>query len=581
MSRCEGSSVRDVARSAGRDDRAGSSPWPPLSHYHGRVPAESGDRLDSWKEIASYLGRSVRTVRRWEAEEGLPVHRQMHRALGNVYAFKGEIDRWREAEHRVRMPRAQPRDSERQSRGSSIAVLPFASLSSDPENEYFADGLADEVIADLSRIGALRVISRTSSMTLKGTKKDVKAIGRELGVRYLVEGSVRRDASRLRISARLIDAESDEHLWSDRYEGTIDDVFAMQERLARTIVDALELQLTPDEERRLGERRIADAKAYECYLQARQESLRWRRDAIDHAVLLLRNGLAIVGDNAQLYAALGRTHLQYREAGIDFGDGPLREAEEAVRRVFDLDAHSAVAFQLRGWIRYAKGEVQEAVRDLRAALELEPNDPDTLGLLANCYLISGRVGVARPLIARLLQIDPLTPLTRCLPGWADVLEGDFAAGLEPYRQMYEMDPGNPMARLFYAWVLILNGRRQEVAAVAEGFPTQVRDSIAARVTSFLAYALVGDRDSAVAVLSPEIEDAANATDVFPRFLAHGFALADRPESAIDWLTIAVRRGFINYPFLSEHDPIFRQLRGDDRFDALMEVVRERWESFET
>ena len=209
----------------------------------------------------------------------------------------------------------------------SIAVLPFTNLSTDPENEYFADGLTDEVTADLSKVRALRVTSRTSAMTFKGTAKDCKTIARELGVRYVLEGSVRRAGRRLRITAQLVDASTDHHLWADKYDGGVEDVFAFQERLARVIVDALELELSADEARRLGERAIGSLPAYECYLRARHEGWRWRQDAIDRAVKLLRDGLAIVGENAVLYAALGLAHLQYREAGLDLGDGPLDEAE--------------------------------------------------------------------------------------------------------------------------------------------------------------------------------------------------------------------------------------------------------------
>ncbi|HET6899036.1 MAG TPA: hypothetical protein VFK70_11835, partial [Vicinamibacteria bacterium] len=274
------------------------------------MPGAPDDRLDSWKEIAAYVRRGVRTVRRWETDEGLPVHRHVHRALGSVYAFKSEIDAWRQLGSR-RPPE------------KSIAVLPFANLSTDAENEYFADGLTDEVTADLSKVRALRVTSRTSAMTFKGTAKDCKTIARELGVRYVLEGSVRRAGRRLRITAQLVDASTDHHLWADKYDGGVEDVFAFQERLARVIVDALKLELSGDEDRRLGEHPIGSLPAYECYLRARQEGWRWRPDAIDRAVRLLRDGLALVGENARLYAALGLAHLQYREAGIDFGEGPL------------------------------------------------------------------------------------------------------------------------------------------------------------------------------------------------------------------------------------------------------------------
>ena len=535
------------------------------------------DRLESWKEIATYLNRSVRTVRRWEADEGLPVRRQMHRSLGSVYALKSELDAWRQA-NQLRRRETPPPDAH--GAVTSVAVLPFASLSSDPENDYFADGLTDEIIADLSKVGALRVISRTSSMLLKGSGKDVKTIGRELGVRFIVEGTVRRASSRLRISAQLIDASTDSHVWAEKYEGTVEDVFAMQEQLARAIVDALHVRLTAQEYKSLATRPVANLHAYECYLQARQEALRWREDAIDHAVQLLHNGLAIVGENAELYAALGRAYLQYREAGIDFSQRPLREAEICVRKALATDPHSASVLQLRGWIEYSSGRIQEAVNDLKTARQVDPSDPDTLGLLSNCYLISGRVSFARPLIPLLLAADPLTPLTSCLPGFADLMEGKVESALAPYRRMFEMDPGNPMGRLFYGGLLALNGRSNELTELAESIPLQVSDTIAARLTRFLSYAAVRDRDAAMAVLTPDIEVAANATDVFPRFLAHGFAAAGMNDHAVHWLSIAVDRGFINYPFLAQHDPLLEPLRSDSRFRQLLATVRERWQKFE-
>jgi len=290
--------------------------------------------------------------------------------------------------------------------------------------------------------------------------------------------------------------------------------------------------------------------------------------------------LKIIGDNARLYAALGLAYLQYREAGIDFSERPLLEAERCAARVFALEQASAAGLQLRGWIHYSRGRIQEAVRDLKSALDIDANNADTLLLLSNCYLISGRVSAARPLIARLLAIDPLTPLTRCMPAWADILDGNFAAAIEPYRQMFEMDPSNPMARLFYVWVLILNRRDDAVDAILENFQPEVRDTVPARISFFLAHALAGKRREAQAALTPEIEAVATATDVFPRLLAQGFALAGMPEPAMRWLEIAIDRGFINYPFLARHDPFFETVRSHPRFKQLLDVVHDRWEKFE-
>ena len=178
-------------------------------------PASAADRLESWKQIAAYLKRGVRTVRRWERHEGLPVHRQIHRVLGSVYAFRSEIDAWqlRQGEQR-RAVQTQAAPNSGSTPSSSIAVLSFTNLSADPDNEFFADGLADEITADLCRIRALRVISRTSAATFKGSAKDAKTISRELGARYLLEGSVRRADNRIRITTQLVDAQADTHVWA-------------------------------------------------------------------------------------------------------------------------------------------------------------------------------------------------------------------------------------------------------------------------------------------------------------------------------------------------------------------------------
>ena len=193
-------------------------------------------------------------------------------------------------------------------------------------------------------------------------------------------------------------------------------------------------------------------------------------------------------------------------------------------------------------------------------MELDPNDADTLLLLCNCYLISGQVPAARPLIDRVQTLDPLTPLTRCLPGFADASEGNLESAVEPYRQMFEMDPGNPMGRLFYVWVLALNGRQDDVAMVLDGFSFAERDTVPARAAHFLAHALGHRGQEALACVTPEIEGVATTSDVFARFLAEGYAMAGEAERAIHWLSVAVDRGYINYPFLARYDPCLERVR---------------------
>jgi TolB-like protein/Flp pilus assembly protein TadD len=504
----------------------------------------------------------------------------MHHKLGRVFALRSELDTWRKTRARGPKPASLSSPSHLSPSSRSIAVLAFASAGSDAQDDYFADGLTEEVTIALAKVQALQVTSRRSVAAVGTTSAAARVIAGQLGVRYLVEGSVRRAGGRLRVSAVLIDASQDIHLWASTYDGMIDEVFTIQEQIAREIVEALELRLTATEQRQLSERAINNVPAYECYLRARHDMWRWRRDAIDRAVQLLRQALALIGDNARLYAALGLAYLQYREAGIDLSDQPLLEADACASKLFALDDHAASGWQLRGWIAYSRGQIQDAVRALKIVLDFDPNDSDALLLLCNCYLISGRVAAARPLLARLLAVDPLTPITRCMPGFAEIMEGNLEAAIAPYRQMFEMDQSNPMARLFFIWVLILNRRYDEVSTLLKSYPPDQRETLPARLSYFLANAAMGHSQEAMAELTPQIEAIARATDVFPRFLAQGFALAGARQSAIHWLKVAIDRGFVNYPFLSRHDPAFEAFRTDPAFKALLETAKHRWERFE-
>ncbi len=213
----------------------------------------------------------------------------------------------------------------------SIAVLPFGNLSPDPDNEFFADGLTEEVIADLSVIRALRVISRTSAMHFKGTNKDLRAIARELQVRYVLEGSVRRSGVSLRVTAQLIDAENDSHVWAEKYSGSVEDVFAIQEEISRKIVNALQLRLTDAEARGIAERPIDNAAAYDCYMRARHEVYRFTADGLDRAQKLVDAGLSLIGENSLLLATRGMVSWSLPQF-LDSPRGPVPGRSRRIRR---------------------------------------------------------------------------------------------------------------------------------------------------------------------------------------------------------------------------------------------------------
>ncbi len=532
-------------------------------------------RLRSWKAIASYLGCSVRTARRWEANEDMPVHRLMHNSQGSVYAYPHELDGWlNRDERRVAASNGEP-DERR-----SIVVLPFEFIGADTESAYIADGFTDEVIADLSKIRTLRVISRTSSMSLKGSQQPARKIARSLDVGLLLEGSVQKQSSDLRISVRLVGAESEDTLWNEKYQGVLDDVFAIQERIARDVAAQLKLSLSGDDEARLEARELDDVNAWLLAAQANQESFRWRADSIDRAVQLLEKAVESAGERPVLLASLGRAWLQYREAGADLGPEPIERAKDCSRRIAAVDPAAAVGLQLSGWIHYAEGNIRNAVRDLNAAIEADMTDADSMNLLVNCYLISGRVSLARSMMGRVLKLDPLTPVARCLPGWADSLEGHFEEAVGPYREMFEMDPGNPIARLFLVWSLASAGRDEEAAALADGYSDEAANTLPGQVARLYAAGLRGETIEGVGGLSVDAEAHANTSDVIPRLLSQAYALCGQTGLAIVWLGRAVEKGFINYPYLAHHDPLYASIRDEPGFQAILRDVEQRWERFD-
>jgi serine/threonine protein kinase len=222
----------------------------------------------------------------------------------------------------------------------SIIALPFVNMSPDPDQEYFSDGLTEEIITDLSQIHNLLVISRSSAMTFKGTNKKVKEIAKEVNVQYVVEGSVRKVDNNLRITAQLINAETDIHMWAKKFDGTLDNVFDIQEKVSRSIVEALKIKLHIEEEKKITQHPIHDVQAFELYLKARQEIWKWTEDSMGRALLYLQNGLDIIGDNALLYFGMGYVYWTYINIGFKDKEECMREAEKYAEKIFEIEPNS-------------------------------------------------------------------------------------------------------------------------------------------------------------------------------------------------------------------------------------------------
>jgi len=462
----------------------------------------------------------------------------------------------------------------------SIVVLPFENMSPDPEQEYFSDGLTEEIIADLSKIHSLRVISRTSAMMLKNTKKPLRIIGRELNVQYALEGSVRKAGNDLRITAQLIDAETDAHLWAEKYSGTLDDVFEIQEKVSRSIVDALELKLSSKEEIQVAERPIQDTQAYDLLLRAKQEINSFTEDGLERALLLINNGLRILGDNELLYEALGYTYFQYFNAGFKKEESILKKTEECADKVFDLNPNSYAGHYLRALIHWKRGNIQKAIRDYKCALELNPNHADSLMQISWFYTISGKSFAAKTWLNRSMDIAPLDWLNHFAAGWLAFVEGKFEIGLESLLQMYKLESRNPFCRLSYGHGLAYDHKFEEAYELLDLAMKESQGPRFLQFSVFLKYALQNKKSEALQSVTQELKRAMQTDEFTPLLMAECYALIDEKDEAINWLEEVVKWGFINYPFLNEHDPFLENIRGEERFKKLMERVKHEWENFE-
>jgi serine/threonine protein kinase len=308
---------------------------------------------------------------------------------------------------RIRQHSGPAGERQQQSDKKSIVVLPFENMSADAENEYFSDGLTDEVITDLSQIGGLRVIARSSSMQLKGSGKDLKTVASELKVRYVLEGSVRKAGNAVRVTAQLIDPIENKHLWAEKYSGKLEDIFEIQEQISRQIVDALKMRLSPEEDQKLAERAIDNVEAYECYQRARHEIYKFTADGLDRALGLIETALEIVGDNELLWAARGSVYWQYVNAAVKADAGYNDQAEECARQVFALNPDSAPGHSLLGMVRQAQGRPAEAVRSFKTALAIDRQNVYALGELARVYMCVGSESKSRSQVLRALEAAPL------------------------------------------------------------------------------------------------------------------------------------------------------------------------------
>ena len=421
----------------------------------------------------------------------------------------------------------------------ALAVLPFDNISPDPEADYFSDGLTDELIARLSLVSEIELVSRWASMQFKGRRQDIRAIGNELGARYIVGGSVRRFQDSVRITVQLVDVETNRQLWGNTYKGKLDDIFDIQEQVAQQIVEALKLKLSFSEKVSLTKRQTVNAQAYDLYLRGQDYLYRLTKRSVEYAIQLFEKAIELDPRYAAAYAGCSSAYGQMYQ-WFSREEKYRAKAQELSFKALMYDSNLPEAYAAMGLSYFIWGKFDEAAASSRKAIELDPDDFIAYWTLGRIHFSSGEYDQSLALFRRVIDIKPgfyaaYADLAMSLEGLQRMEEAEVAANrlLELLPNYLLQNPDDARARIFFAATLAKMGRKEEAARegttaleLSPGDPMMLYNCACL-------YARLGETDRAIAALE------------------QAFAL-----------------GYENFRWM-EHDPDLDPLRDHPRFIALI------------
>ncbi|MGZ3557712.1 MAG: tetratricopeptide repeat protein, partial [Thermodesulfobacteriota bacterium] len=295
----------------------------------------------------------------------------------------------------------------------SIAVLPFVNMGGDPEQAYFADGMTEDLITDLSKVAGLFVIARNSTFVYKGKATDVREVAKTLGVRYVLEGSVRRSGTQVRVNAQLIDATTGGHVWADRYDGDLKNIFAFQDKVTRNVVAALSVELTKDDRERVARKGTENAQAYDVFLKGWQHYLRQTPEDFRAAIVEFKKTVELDPKYGRAYAALAATYWEaytrYWGVALGFSRGGEThfQAEQFLTKA--MRDPTPLAHQVASAMFLHKQQHDEAIAEAKRAIASDPNDADGYVALANALSFTGKPSEALELVGRAIRLNPHYP----------------------------------------------------------------------------------------------------------------------------------------------------------------------------
>lgn len=581
------------------------------------VPLEtpSSERLDSWKEIAAYLHRDVTTVQRWEKREGMPVHRHLHDKRGSVYALAPELDAWRHnrkphldeenAESEAAPETAadgQPRTrrdvgwwaaaaglaaiglavmaaiaygghwrSTAAPKIRSLAVLPLKNLSGDPTQDYLADGMTEELIGRLSKIRDLRVISHTSVMRFKNPQESVSQIARALGADAIVEGSVRRDGNRIRVTAQLIRGDTDGHFWSETYDRELRDALELESAMAQAIAEKVEVTVTGVERDRLVATRPVAPEVYESYLKGRF-ALTYGNSRKDVEASANDFEGAIKMDPTFAPAYVGLASAVNRLGTVFMGGSPAQTRPKligAARKALELDPNIAEAHVMLANVEQEQWHWADSEAEYRRALDLSPNDAGAHAGFALWLLCEGRTDEAVVRIQHGRDLDPAA-VPGALVGWILFQARHYDESLRVLRGVIGGQPNDANALWDLGFVLAADNQPADAIAPLEKALSVTQGSSAVMGVLIRAYAHAGRRDDALRLLA-ELNRRKSTGYVPSGAFVNAYLGLGENEKAFASLEQAYREQSNILQFVKVH-PYFDSIRADPRFADLVRRV---------
>ena len=454
-------------------------------------------------------------------------------------------------------------------RNPSIAVLPFANMSGDKDNEYFSDGLAEEILNALTKLPGLKVVARTSAFAFKDKNQDIRGIGETLGATHVLEGSVRKSGNRVRITAQLISIADGCHLWSERYDREMTDIFAIQDEISEAIVAVLRLKLaSPANQSAV--RRPVDPAAFEAYLRGRYFWNKRTESDLNKSIEYFNRALVLEPAYALAYAGLADAFVMLGVFGLRAPSDVYPKANAAALRALELDETMAEAYDSLGHVKAALNwDLPGAEQDYKRAVELNPSYSTARRGYGYILSLMQRHEEAIALMKLARDLDPLSVSVNAFLGLVYMKARQYDQSIAASRAAVELDQNNPQGH----WILAraLDAANQLSEALSEAEKAASLSAGSQPYTGHLgyAYARIGDRDRALEIVRQMLE-LAKTRYVSAYYLGLTYASLGEPDSAMEWLEKAYEER--NARLLEVFDPAFDSLRSDVRFQDLVRRI---------